>query len=492
MASGESNTSKAIKGMSSQMVVTIALAVVELVSFSIMSRLLSKADFGYYAAIAAVTAIFASFSEAGIGAAVVQRKEMDRNYVDNAFTLSILFGSFMAFLLVALSSPLSKVILKQEVLRVPLMLMAVTLLANSTASVSLGLLQRERKFLQIGAINLISLVVTTAVAVVLALKGYGFYAIVAKALLTSLLTLFLSYLSVRRKFRFALDKDAFGSIFSFSGWLMVSVFFRNLSSYVDRLLLPRLLGIEATGLYNRPKEFINQASSKIGGIYDTALFPVLSGVQDETASMQNAYRKSLYYLNLFAVTVCAGFVLNGDLLIRIFFGEKWVESVSAVFVIFSVALIFNFNARLLDCFFRSKGYTRQQFRYRLLELAVKFGSLFIGYRWGVVGVAVSLTFTNFLLAALKMGFISRKIDIPVGESLSVVLSGYRPLLIYLPLVICLAVFPRTLAAELLMLAAYVALSVLMFLVCPSLVGGKYCNDAYPKAKSYIMKKLGGR
>ena len=67
------NSQKVLKGISSQTFVTILLGGVELISFSIMSRLLTKEDFGYYAAITAITTVFASFSETGIGSAIVQQ-----------------------------------------------------------------------------------------------------------------------------------------------------------------------------------------------------------------------------------------------------------------------------------------------------------------------------------------------------------------------------------------------------------------------------------
>ena len=60
------NTRKVIKGVSSQTIVTIVLGIVEIVSFSIMSRLLSQKDFGYYVAIVAVATIFQSLADNGV------------------------------------------------------------------------------------------------------------------------------------------------------------------------------------------------------------------------------------------------------------------------------------------------------------------------------------------------------------------------------------------------------------------------------------------
>ncbi len=137
-----SNTEKVIKGISSQTLVTVLLGVVEIVSFSIMSRLLTKDDFGYYAAITAITTVFASFSETGIGAALVQKKEITREYINNAFSLSLLFGLFISGLLLLLAKPLSAITI-DHALVTPLMLMSITLLCNCLTSVNISIMQRN-------------------------------------------------------------------------------------------------------------------------------------------------------------------------------------------------------------------------------------------------------------------------------------------------------------------------------------------------------------
>ena len=191
MLDQSSNKSKVIKGISSQTLVTIVLGVVEIVSFSIMSRLLTQEDFGYYAAITAITIVFATFSETGIGAAIVQQKELSKRYVDNAFTISLLFGSVISLLLLVLAGPLANMVADSS-MRLPLMLMSGTLLLNCLTSVNNSLMHRKLQFLRMGLINLISLVVTTCVAVWLAFKGFGYYAIIVKAVLGSVITFCLS------------------------------------------------------------------------------------------------------------------------------------------------------------------------------------------------------------------------------------------------------------------------------------------------------------
>ena len=171
-----SNTQKVFKGMSSQTLVTIVLGVVEIVSFSIMSRLLTADDFGYYAAITAITAIFTTFSETGIGSAIVQQKDLSKQYVDNAFTISLLFGLVISVALFSLSGVLSRTI-ADESMTVPLQLMSATLLFHCLTSVNTSLMHRKRQFLRIGTIKLVALVITTCVAILLAYKGYGLFGV---------------------------------------------------------------------------------------------------------------------------------------------------------------------------------------------------------------------------------------------------------------------------------------------------------------------------
>ena len=482
------NTQKAIRGMSSQTIVTIVLGVVEVVSFSIMSRLLSQQDFGYYAAITAITVVFSSFSETGIGSAIIQRKEITSQYINNAFTLSFIFGLFISLLLIILAVPLSEAV-ADSTMAVPLMLMSVTLISYCLTSVNTSIMYRRLEFLKVGLIHLISLIVTTIVAVILAMKGFGYYAILAKAIFTSILTLFLSWMFAKTRYRFALDKYTFKTIFSFSGWLMASVFFRNLAQQMDRLLMSRLLSVSTLGAYNRPKDFILQISSKIAGIFDTALFPVLSQIQDNYSSMKNAYLRSMYLMNVASIVLCLGFVFNGELIIRIFFGVEWFN-VILVFQILSVAIIFSFEARLADCYLRSLGWTKQQFFFRIFEVIAKIIGLFIGYRWGLIGIAVSVLVTDAIMVIIKHFYISGRIGIIFKEGCSTFFKSMQIVIVEFPILFIAHVFlPKNLYGEIIMLSLYALITMFLFLIVPSLVGDDYKKNYYPQILKIIKLKL---
>lgn len=483
-----SNTSKVVKGISSQAIVTLVLGLVEIVSFSIMSRLLTKEDFGYYAAITAITAVFSTFSETGIGAAIVQQKELSQRYINNAFTLSLFFGSFISIILFALSGPLARSV-ADESMKMPLMLISGTLLLHCLTSVNNSIMHRKLQFLRMGLINLISLVITTGVGIWLAYKGYGYYAILTKAILSSVLTYIISLFLCNTRFGFAIDGETFKKIFSFTGWLMASSLFRNLAHQVDRLMMPRLLSVSALGAYNRPKEFIEHTSTKLNSIFDTALFPVLSSIQDNQSAFRSAFRRSLFLMNMFALLLTMAFAFNNGLLIRVFFGEQWINLQNLMIAV-SCTLLFNLDGRLADCYLRSLGMTKQQFYFRIFEFVLKTVGILIGFKWEIMGVAFSVIVTNFIAKIVKIIYIGNKLDIRPLQVVGIIMSSWRYAIIMLP--ICLVFYillPGTLNGDVIMAIVFIVSAAIVFIFMPHFVGKQYEEEVFIKIKSFVNRKF---
>ena len=488
MTDNSSNTQKVIKGISSQTLITIGLGLVEILYFSIMSRLLSREDFGLFAAITAVTSIFYSISDAGIGSALIQRKEMTEEFKNTAFTLSIIVSGFVALLLLILSGPIANAIVG-ETLHYPLMLMATTIFLNGMISVNFGWLRRNLHFLKAGAIQLIAFLISSIIAIIMAIDGYGFYAILFKAVASSLLTLIISFFFVGTKFRIGITREHIKPIVNFGGWLTASVIIHNISSQIDRLLMSRLLSVEALGAYNRSKEFILQIGTRINGIFDTALFPVLSSIQDNLESLRNAFNRSQYFLNICSMALALAFICNTGLIIRIFFGEQWLD-LKTIFQVISLTLIFNINGRLGDCYLRSLGLVRQQFNLRVFELLEDIICILIGFRFGIMGVAMGFLIGNIILICTKTIYLAWKMSISLRDVVNNVLGGWAYGLYFVPLIIAQhSIIPETWSGNIISVVVFTILTVSLFLIWPGLIGHQYKVEGVEKVRILIYYRI---
>ena len=484
----ESNTAKVIKGVSTQTIITILTGVIEIVGFSIMSRLLSQQDFGYYAAITAVVAIFSSFSDAGIGAAIVQRKTLDQKYLNNAFTLSLLFGLLGSSLLLIFSGPAS-IYVADESMRFPLMLVSITLLTGTLSSVNFSIMHRKLQFFKMGIIRISAAIITTIVSIILALKGFGYYAIITKTISYSLITLFVSYIAAHTKFFFSFDLKVYKEIFGFSGWLMASSFFRKLADQVDRLMMSSLFSVTTLGMYSRPKEFINNMTGRFCEIFDSSLFPVLSSIQDEKERFVKSYKSTLYYLNITGLMITLTFMFNSELIIRIFLGAEWMN-VNTLFVILSFSGICMINGSIGDIFLRSLAFTRQQFFLRIVQALASILFILLASHWGVLAVAAAYLLAYNLVVLIKMYYIANKINYGLYNALWDIIRSYKVAIFFIPAyILCVVFMPNTLFFNIIKLFVFGIITVVVFIIFPSCVGEPYKSEMHNKIINVIRVKV---
>ena len=180
-------------GIKSQTLVTIIMGVVEMVFFSVMSRILSQEDFGYYAIITAVTVVLTTITEAGMGSTLIQRKNPSEQFISTAFTISFGIGTISSLFLLLTAPLFSRIMTGDDSLTLAFRLMALPLLLSNVNSIARATMMRKLNFFKFGVFQIIAFVISNSIAVFVALTGYGFYAIITGAVLNQLFMTVLLY-----------------------------------------------------------------------------------------------------------------------------------------------------------------------------------------------------------------------------------------------------------------------------------------------------------
>ena len=242
----EARTNTFFKGLSVQTIVTIVIGLMEMVLFALLSRLLSKSDFGYFAAMMGVLAICQSISEAGLGSSIIQKKDASERFVSTAFTLSLSIGLVFS-VLVFFAAPLLARLVADDYLSTPLRIMSLSFVLNSLISVGYAQLYKQLRFKRVGVIRCVSYLFAGCVGVVLALKGFGLYAIVAYTLLESVFVIIILYCTSVKIPKLSFSKTDSKGIIHFGGWLTLGVILNNITRQMDKVITSRLISVEALG-----------------------------------------------------------------------------------------------------------------------------------------------------------------------------------------------------------------------------------------------------
>lgn len=411
---GQSNSEKAIKGARSQTIIVLMKGALSLVYFSIMSRLLTPDDFGYFALITAVTTILASLSEAGFGSAVIQKKDANNSYSSTAFTLSLCLGVFFSVLLFFGAPMFSKLVCRTLELTLAFKIMSSIILLSGINNITWALYMRKLDFFKFGILQILSETLSYIVGVIFAFKGYGFYSIVAAAVANQLfLTLILISLK-KYQFKFVIVKKYVKEIIGYGGWLTASVILRNLTDEIDKVIIGRMLPLTDLGAINRPSGFVNRISSQVNGIFDTVLFPILSSIQDDPEIVKRAYAKSMSLIVTLSIILSASMILCSDLILYVFFGSQWLF-LKPILIIFSLGLILNGFSRLSDSFFRSLGIVKRYFFARLINWVIVITLVWLACHLNITIVAIAMVLGNLISCCIK--YIMQRNYIRVGTLL---------------------------------------------------------------------------
>jgi lipopolysaccharide exporter len=162
-------------------------AVLQLGVGVLLARLLPPAEFGL-AGLSMVLITFATLvSELGLGIAVVQRQPLTDRHVRTAFTASLSMGIAVAALIYLLS-PLAAPLLRSPELPPLLRAMTLVFVFGALGATGRAMLQRDLDFRRLFAIDVASYGLGyAAVAVPLALGGYGAWSLVIGSIVQSAL-----------------------------------------------------------------------------------------------------------------------------------------------------------------------------------------------------------------------------------------------------------------------------------------------------------------
>lgn len=477
-----------LKGISVQSIITVIMGILEILVFAIMSRLLSKEDFGYFAVLTGIMAICISITEAGLGASVIQKKDASEKFISTAFTLSILLG-FGGMTLVSIMASFLAVLVADENIKWPLRIMSINIFLACISSLGRSILVKQLKFSQVGIISIVAYTCSSVVGIAMAIMGYGLWAIVCISILNLLLFNILLYAKCISLPKLRICKKEVRKIVSYGGWLTMGVLVNNITQQMDKLVLSKWISVSVLGAYNRPAGFVTNITSKINGIFDTVLFPMLSNIQDDRSKVQEIFIRAIKLLNSFAIILFSIFFFNAELIIRIFFGMEWSNLVPILQII-SIYIIFNVDNRLVDCFFRSLDYVKLGFRLRVVSTILTFCFLYLGAKNGIYGVAISLVSANVLTVILKVIFLSLKVQMPLNKVFIAWIQAERSLI---PLLIIgipfLLYHTHNLMMQILFAFIMTSIIVIEFILFPSWISKEYQMSLYPTVVKFLNKNL---
>lgn len=301
----------------------------QLVKFVISIVLARMLDPENYATLAAMTIIIDLadvIMKRGFVTSLIQRKDADN--VDFSSVLWIMLGLAGIFYTIFywIAPSLSQVY--RDPLFIPAMrVMALTLFFGAFNSVQGAIIQRKLEFRLFCISTLITTLISGAIGIFMAYRGYGIWALVAQQIIGSFSNVVILWLLDRWKPAFVFSLAKAKAHFAF-GWklLLSSLLDKGYNSISGLILGARYVG-DSLAFYSRGKQYAGMISENLNSVALSVLFPAYAQHQDDKDRVREMVRKTNRSTALMIVPMMAGLAMIASPLIHVLLTDRWMPTV---------------------------------------------------------------------------------------------------------------------------------------------------------------------
>jgi len=399
----------------------------------VLARLVPPEDFGLVALAMIVIGFGELVTDLGLGPSIIQRKEITKQHVRVAFTLSTVNGGVLAFLVFIAAPSLAQFLQDGRVTPI-LQMLSIKFIIMGLGIVSQAILTRHLDFRHLLVVDLGSyLLGYGAFAVFLAVQGLGVWSLVYGSILQSILQTTIAYIYVRHSIRPLVRSTEVRDMASFSIGASLERIVNYFALQGDYFIVGRMLGPAPLGLYSRAYTLMRLPLSYFVKVLSRVMFPVASQLQNEHRRSQHAYTLSLSLTSFVVLPTMALIIVLAPEIILGLFGSQWVDAIIPLRIL-GMFGVFRATYHLAAPFIKAKGQIYQLFWYQLAYgIAVLVGSWLTAPYWGINGVALAVGLAILLMYTLVVSHANKLTGITGYQFLKTQWPGIALSIIVVPI-----------------------------------------------------------
>lgn len=372
----------------------------------LLARMLSPHDFGVIGIILVFISISMVLIDSGLGSALIQKQNTTAKDYSTIFYVNIFLGIIVYSLIFAFSGLIAS-FYEQPLLEDLLKVLGVVLVIDSFSIIQNNILMKNLLFKKIAKVKIIAAFLSSSIAIILAYKGFGVWALVAQYLLNSIIRLFLLTIVTKWKPLFEFSKESFYNLFGFGSKLLLASLLSELYQNFQQMYIGKFFSIKDLGFFTQARQLEQIPVTTLGVVVNQVTYPVFSLLQsskDELVKGLQKSLKSLVYIN-FPVMILLSVI--GKPLFIILFTDKWLNSVIYFQLLclgFGLLLIIhNTNLNVL----KALGYSNYVLNLEVVKKIMGVILILLGAKYGIIGMIVGLSINSVLEFFLNGYFVGK-------------------------------------------------------------------------------------
>jgi len=374
----------------------------------ILTILLSPTIFGIYITVLSIISLLNYFSDIGLAASLIQKKEISNDDVKTTFTVQQLLIISLLFIGFSLTSVVQRFYnLPQEGVYLYWALL-VSFFISSAKTIPSIFLERKIQFHKIVVVQVVENTVFYVTVSLLALWGFGITSFTYAVLVRAVVGLVLIYSISFWLPQIGISGQSLRMLLSFGLPFQASSFLALFKDDLITLFLSKILGFAGVGYVGWAKKWAEAPLRIVMDNVTKVLFPVISRMQDDKKKVGLIIEKIIYFQTalLAPLMLTAAFVMP-KLIYIIPKYAKWSPAIPIFYIFVLSSFLVTYSAPFINVF-NALGKTKLSLMFMtfwtvLMWLLTPVMSERFGYYgFPIVHLMISLTFGLVIWQAKKL------------------------------------------------------------------------------------------
>ena len=366
----------------------------------VLARLLSPRDYGIVGMMALFIALSNVFIESGFANALIRKQDRTESDLSTAFYFNVVIG-VCVYIILWVGSPFIAHYFDEPILVILVKIAGLNVLLNSLMIVQTAILTANLNIRLQTIINLSGQIPAGLIAVSLAYKGAGVYALVVQTVSASFIRCVLLWYYAKWRPNGKFNFNSFKYLWSFGSKLLGATLIGVSFEQVFTVLIGKYIGTNTLGYYSKGAQLRDNVTGTTNGIIQKIALPVLSRYQNDKEILTEKFREVMNLLVMLIAPLTAYLCYAAHDIIILLWTEKWIDSV----VLFKMLIIGSMFAPIgytSLALMQVVGKTGLILKLEFPKKAIYFVLIAIGFNYGVKGLCLAHVGISLTAAIVNM------------------------------------------------------------------------------------------
>lgn len=299
---------------------------INILSSMVIARLLTPAEIGVFSITMVLLTFAAAVRDMGAGQYMVLEKNLTVEKIRSVWAIQLGLGLALALIVVVASYPVAAFYNEPRMHDI-MLVVALNYITNPFGSLTHAWLMREMRFESSALIRVSSTLVGALVSTGLAWKNFGPISLAFGALANTMVTALISVYFRPKHFPWLPGFSEVRQVLKFGSQLTASSIVNTVSNMAPELLLGKLQGLTAVGLFSRANGLVQMFNRLFVDAVGAVCSPWFAKKAREHGSLAPTFLKATAYVTALGWSFCLMIVFLAYPITRVLYGTQWDASV---------------------------------------------------------------------------------------------------------------------------------------------------------------------